>query len=70
MKISESNMKIIRLMGDGKTDKEIADNMKMPIRTIRGRISTMLKKWDCKNRTHLVLKVVLFNIKSFTTFQE
>ena len=70
MKISESNMKIIQLMGDGKTDKEIAGITKTPIRTVRGRISSMLKKWDCKNRTHLVLKVVLYNIKSFTELKE
>jgi DNA-binding NarL/FixJ family response regulator len=65
MKIKDQNMQIIRLMGDGETDKEIADKMSMPIRTIRARISSMLKKWDCKNRTQLVLKVVLFNIDSF-----
>jgi DNA-binding NarL/FixJ family response regulator len=59
-------MKIIRMMGDGETDKEIAGAMKMPIRTIRYRIHSMLKKWGCKNRTQLVLKVVLFNIGSFT----
>jgi DNA-binding NarL/FixJ family response regulator len=66
MNITETNRKIIELMGDGNTDKEIADNLKMPVRTIQSRIYRMLKSWDCRNRTQLVLKVVLFNIGSFT----
>lgn len=66
MNITETNRKIIQLMGDGNTDKEIADNLKMPVRTVQSRIYRMLKNWDCRNRTQLVLKVVLFNIGSFT----
>jgi DNA-binding NarL/FixJ family response regulator len=59
-------MKIIELMGDGNTDKEIAEAIKMPVRTVQSRVYSMLKKWRCRNRTQLVLKVVLFNISSFT----
>lgn len=66
MSITETNRKIIQLMGEGNTDKEIADKMKMPVRTVQDRIYKMLKKWTCRNRTQLVLKVVLFNIASFT----
>lgn len=65
MNITETNRKIIQLMGDGNTDKEIADNLNMPIRTVQSRIYRMLKNWGCRNRTQLVLKVVLFNIGSF-----
>lgn len=66
MSITETNRKIIQLMGEGNTDKEIADKMQMPVRTVQDRIYKMLKKWTCRNRTQLVLKVVLFNIASFT----
>ena len=66
MSITETNSKIIQLMGEGNTDKEIAATMKMSIRTIQDRVYKMMKKWECKNRTQLVLKVVLFNIGSFT----
>jgi DNA-binding NarL/FixJ family response regulator len=66
MSITETNKKIIQLMGEGNTDKEIAQTLKMPSRTVQSRIYKMLKKWECRNRTQLVLKVVLFNIGSFT----
>jgi len=65
MSITETNRTIIQLMGEGNTDKEIAERLKMPVRTVQSRISAMLKKWDSRNRTQLVLKVVLFNIGSF-----
>lgn len=65
MNITETNRKIIQLMGDGNTDKEIAALLNMPVKTVQKKVSTMLKKHDCRNRTQLVLKVVLFNIGSF-----
>lgn len=66
MNITETNKEIIRLMGEGNTDKEIAEVLKMPVRTVQGRVYKMLEKWKCRNRTQLVLKVVLFNIGQFT----
>lgn len=65
MSITETNAKIIQLMGEGNTDKEIAGALKMSIRTVQDRVYKMMKKEGCKNRTQLVLKVVLFNIGSF-----
>lgn len=65
MNINETNRRIIRLMGEGNTDKEIASQLKMSIRTVQDRVYKMMKYWECKNRTQLVLKVVLFNIGSF-----
>lgn len=64
--ITESNMKIIRLMGEGMANKEIAQEMNLSQRTIEDRVCKMMKDFDCKSRTQLVLKVVLFNIQSFT----
>jgi DNA-binding NarL/FixJ family response regulator len=66
MNITETNRKIIQLMGEGNTDKEIADKLQMSIHTVQKRVVNMLKKWSCRNRTQLVLKVVLFNIGQFT----
>ena len=66
MSITETNRKIIQLMGEGNTDKEIASQLEMSIRTVQDRVYRMMKKEQCKNRTQLVLKVVLFNIESFT----
>jgi DNA-binding NarL/FixJ family response regulator len=66
MTITETNRKIIQLMGEGNTDKEIAKVLSMPTRTVQRRIYDMRKTEGCRNRTQLVLKVVLFNIGSFT----
>lgn len=65
MTITETNRQIIQLMGEGNTDKEIAGKLQMSIRTVQDRVYKMMKSEDCKNRTQLVLKVVLFNIGSF-----
>jgi two-component system, NarL family, response regulator DevR len=67
MSITETNKKIIQLMGDGNTDKEIADKLNIPVKTIKNKVAAMLKKHECRNRTQLVLKVVLFNIGSFAS---
>jgi DNA-binding NarL/FixJ family response regulator len=66
MNITETNKKIIQLMGEGNTDKEIANKLQMSIHTVQKRVVNMLKRESCRNRTQLVLKVVLFNIGSFT----
>jgi two-component system, NarL family, response regulator DevR len=49
-------------ISDGLTNKEIADRMNMPVRTIEDRVARLLKKFGCKNRTQLSLKVVMFNL--------
>ena len=65
MSITETNRKIIQLMGEGNTDKEVACKLSMPVKTVKNKVAAMLKKHECRNRTQLVLKVVLFNIGSF-----
>lgn len=48
---------IIELIGQGKANKEIADIVHKPKRTVDDIIHRMLLKEKCRNRTELVVKV-------------
>lgn len=61
-KISDSSKRILMLISDGLTNKEIADRMHMPVRTVEDRVARLLKQLHCQNRTQLALKTVMFNI--------
>jgi DNA-binding NarL/FixJ family response regulator len=61
-KISESSKRILMHISEGLTNKEIADKLEMNKRTVEDRIARLLKKFECKNRTQLSLKIVLYNI--------
>jgi two-component system nitrate/nitrite response regulator NarL len=61
-KISESSKQILMHISEGLTNKEIADKLEMNKRTVEDRIARLLKKFECKNRTQLSLKIVLYNI--------
>jgi two-component system, NarL family, nitrate/nitrite response regulator NarL len=61
-KISESSKQILMYVSQGMTNKQIADNMQMNIRTVEKRIARLAKKLHCQNRTQLALNTVMFNI--------
>lgn len=63
--IDQSNKKIIALLGGGMTDKEIGVELNMKPRTVEKRIGSMMKKYGCRTRTQLVLKMVQFNLAGF-----
>lgn len=64
-RISESSKQIIMFIAEGHSDKEIADKMEMPVRTVQDRIARLRKVFDVPNRTALALKFIMFNIGSF-----
>jgi len=57
MTIQESNNRIIQLLADGKTVKEVADLLSMPRRTVEDRILGMRKTNRCATVTQLVVKL-------------
>jgi DNA-binding NarL/FixJ family response regulator len=61
-KISDSSKQILLHISDGLTNKEIADRMDMPVRTVEDRVARLLRKFECKNRTQLSLKIILHNL--------
>lgn len=58
MTLQESNDKIIHLLADGKTYKEISAELGMKYRTIYDRVTEMKKKYHCGTRDQLVLKLL------------
>lgn len=65
MQLTKSNADIIRLLADGKGDKEIARELSLQPGTVTQRISRMCRKFQCGNRTQLALKWVMFNLGNF-----
>lgn len=46
---------IIELIREGKANKEIVVKIHKSLSTVRGRISMLMKKYNCKNRVQLAL---------------
>lgn len=57
MNITETNKQIIEHLAAGKVYKEIAAAMNMKVRTIRDRVDTLKKQFDCTTVAQLVVKV-------------
>ena len=53
--LSEREMDILKLVADGKNNKEIASSLYLSEGTIRNYISTMLDKLDLRDRTQLAI---------------
>lgn len=70
MKQDQSNLQIIKLLGDGFTTKEIGVKLSMKTRTVTDRIEQMKKKYHCRTVAQLVLSIVQYNLLYFTTEQE
>lgn len=63
MNLTSKDISIIELIGQGLTDKEIADRMGMKKRTVQDKIHNLLRKYDCRNRAQLVVKVLIEGLK-------
>lgn len=55
--LDESDRAILRLLGTGASDQQIADAVFLNLQTVRNRVSRMLKKFGHDNRTQLALFV-------------
>ena len=55
--LDESDRAILRLIGTGASDQQIADAVYLNLQTVRNRVSRMLKKFGHENRTQLALFV-------------
>lgn len=56
MTFQESNTRIIELLSEGKTYKEIAAELNMKYRTVYDRVTEMRKRNDCRTRDQLLVK--------------
>jgi DNA-binding NarL/FixJ family response regulator len=46
---------ILNLICEDKTDKQIADKLNLSFRTIQGKITFLLKKYECRSRVGLAV---------------
>ena len=58
MTLQESNNRIIELLAEGMTYKEIAATLSMKQRTVLDRVQEMKKKNECVSATQLVMKML------------
>lgn len=54
MRLSPKKLEILTLLARGYTDKEIAQNLKMSVRTVQTHISSILSTLNARNRTNAV----------------
>ena len=56
--LTERETEVLRLMAQGKFNKEIAETLVISIRTVKFHVSSILRKLDAGNRTEAVRKAV------------
>jgi DNA-binding NarL/FixJ family response regulator len=55
MRLSPKKIEILTLIARGYTDKEIANLLKMSIRTVQTHISSIISKLNARNRVNAVV---------------
>lgn len=55
MRLSPKKVEILTLIAQGYTDKEIANSLKMSIRTVQTHISSIISKLNARNRVNAVV---------------
>ena len=53
--LSSREHEVLELIGTGKTNSDIADNLYISIRTVKFHVSSILNKLNVKNRTQAAL---------------
>lgn len=54
--LTQTQMKVLSLLGEGKSNKEIADVLKCNVKTVKNHCNIIFQKFDVKNRTEAVIK--------------
>lgn len=60
--LNERELAIIKLVGEGKTNKEIADTLYLSIGTVKNHLTTILQKLELRDRTQLAIFAVKQNL--------
>lgn len=60
--LTELELKILKFIADGLTNKEIADKFHLTEKRIKDIISNIMLKMDAKNRTHAVILAIKNNL--------
>jgi DNA-binding NarL/FixJ family response regulator len=57
--ISPAEERVLAVLGQGASNREIASALYLSVRTVESHISSLLAKTGCRNRTQLVLRLPL-----------
>lgn len=60
--LTEREIAIIKLVGEGKTNKEIAQTLYLSIGTVKNYLTTILQKLNCRDRTQLAIYAIKHHI--------
>ncbi len=60
--LNQRELDIIKLVGEGKTNKEIAETLYLSIGTVKNHITAILQKLDLRDRTQLAIFAVKQNL--------
>ncbi|MBU6316399.1 MAG: response regulator transcription factor [Acidobacteria bacterium] len=56
-KLDDTDRRILRLLADGQSDKQIAESVFLSVQTVRNRVSRLLNRFGKENRTQLAVFV-------------
>jgi DNA-binding NarL/FixJ family response regulator len=54
--LTETQMKVLSLLGEGKSNKDIAAHLGCNVKTVKNHLNNLFQKFDVKNRTEAVVK--------------
>ena len=64
MGLTSQEAAILRLVGGGYSNKEVARHLSISTGTVKNHISDILRKLDARDRTHAVLKAIAGHLLS------
>lgn len=54
--LTETQMRVLALLGEGKSNKEISESLGCNVKTVKNHLNVLFQKFDVKNRTEAVVK--------------
>ena len=63
VELTKRETAIVQLVGEGRTNQEIANTLYLSVGTVKNYISTILQKLDCRDRTQLAILAVKYYIE-------
>lgn len=54
--LTQTQMRVLALLGEGKSNQEIADALDCNVKTVKNHLNILFQKFDVKNRTEAVVK--------------
>ncbi len=54
--LTETQMRVLSLLGEGKSNKDIAETLGCNVKTVKNHLNNLFQKFDVKNRTEAVVK--------------